>query len=94
MVERRKKQSKISKKTKRKYKMLTPEKIVARQPEWYCKLKLVSEVEAQCDDCGEDIEEWRYYNEEGQEVHITSHTNGHYYNDGSKSCEACHERNR
>ncbi len=63
------------------------------QPEWYRKLKIHYEVEAQCNDCGEDIEEAHYTNEAGQPVHITTVTNGYYYNDGSVACEACHEGN-
>lgn len=74
--------------------MLTPEEMIARQPEWYRKLKIVYEVAAQCDDCGEDIEEAHWYNEKNEPVHITSSLNGHYYNDGSVSCEACHDGNR
>lgn len=57
-------------------------------------LNIHYEVEANCDDCGTDIEECHYTNEKGQLVHVTTATNGHYYNDGSVSCEACHESSR
>ena len=52
------------------------------------------EVEAVCDDCGEDIEECYYTNEKNERVHMTTHTYGHYYLDGSVSCDACHEGSR
>lgn len=51
-------------------------------------------VEAKCDDCGEDIEEVRYYDKDNNPVHITTCTIGHYYLDGSVSCDACHDGNR
>lgn len=52
------------------------------------------EVEAVCEDCGDDIEECYYTNKANQRVHVTTHTNGHYYLDGSVSCDACHDANR
>jgi hypothetical protein len=57
-------------------------------------LNLRYEVEAQCDDCGEDIEECHYTNNKGENVHVTTATIGHYYTDGSVACEACHESSR
>ena len=58
------------------------------------KLKINYEVESSCDDCGEDIEECYFTNDKGQRVHVTTATIGHYYLDGSVSCEACHEGSR
>lgn len=58
------------------------------------KLKIHYEVEAICDDCGEEIEECHYTNENNELVHVTTHTLGHYYSDGSARCEACHEGSR
>jgi len=52
------------------------------------------EIEAQCDDCGDDIEECYYTNNKHEMVHVTTITNGHYYFDGSVSCESCHESSR
>lgn len=52
------------------------------------------EVEAVCDDCGEDIEECYYTNEKNERVHMTTHTYGHYYNDGSARCDGCHDGSR
>lgn len=52
------------------------------------------QVEATCDDCGEDIEECYFTNEKQEVVHVTTHTNGHYYSDGTVSCEGCHEGSR
>lgn len=50
------------------------------------KLKVNYEVNAQCDDCGEDIIE---------NMSLSSTvTNGYYYLDGSVACEACHEGSR
>lgn len=60
----------------------------------YWGLNLHYEVEAQCDDCGEDIEECRYTNAKGEPVHVTTSTNGHYYSDGSVACDACHDASR
>ena len=57
-------------------------------------LKPNYEVEAVCGDCGEDIEECYFTNEKGEVVHVTTHTQGHYYNDGSVRCEGCHEGSR
>lgn len=54
------------------------------------KLTLHYEVEATCGDCGEDIEECHYTNEKGQPVHVTTHTQGHYYSDGYVRCDGCH----
>lgn len=58
------------------------------------KLKINYAVEAICDDCGEEIEECYYTNENNDPVHVTTHTIGHYYLDGSVSCEACHDGSR
>ena len=58
------------------------------------KLKVHYEVEAICDDCGEEIEECYYTNESNQLVHVTTHTLGHYYVDGSTRCEGCHDGSR
>ena len=58
------------------------------------KLKPNYEVEASCDDCDEEIEECYFTNEANQRVHVTTVTNAHYYNDGSVSCESCHDGNR
>lgn len=52
------------------------------------------QVEAVCDDCGEDIEECYFTNDKGEVVYVTTHTQGHYYNDGSVRCEGCHDGNR
>lgn len=57
-------------------------------------LKVNYEVEATCDDCGEDIEECYYTNDNNERVHVTTATNGHYYLDGSVACEGCHEGSR
>ncbi len=57
-------------------------------------LILKYEVEAVCEDCGEDIEEAHYYNDKGQPVHVTSATYGHYYLDGTARCEGCHDGSR
>lgn len=58
------------------------------------KLKVNYRVEAKCGDCGEDIEEAYFTNEQGQEVHMTTQTNGFYYNDGTIRCEGCHDGSR
>jgi len=58
------------------------------------KLTVHYEVEASCDDCGEGIEERYYTNDKHEVVHVTTHTNGHYYNDGSVNCESCHDGSR
>ncbi len=58
------------------------------------KLKPNYQVEATCDDCGEDIEECYFTNSENKIVHVTTHTYGHYYSDGTTRCEACHEGGR
>ena len=55
------------------------------------KLKLNYQVEASCGDCGEDIEECYFTDDKNQIVHVTTHTLGHYYNDGTVRCEGCHE---
>ena len=57
-------------------------------------LKIHYEIEAICDDCGEEIEECYYTNNKNQRVHVTTATIGHYYLDGSTACEACHDGNR
>jgi hypothetical protein len=41
-----------------------------------------------------EIEECYFTNEKKEVVHVTTHTNGHYYSDGTVSCEGCHEGNR
>jgi hypothetical protein len=63
-------------------------------PQWYRDLKINYEKEAVCNDCGEDIEECHYKNKEGQSVHVTTSTIGHYYSDGTSRCESCHEASR
>lgn len=57
-------------------------------------LKPNYEVEASCDDCGEDIEECYFTNEKNERVHVTTVTQGYYYNDGSARCEGCHDASR
>lgn len=57
-------------------------------------LKINYEVEAICDDCGEEIEESYFTNKDNQIVHVTTTTNGHYYCDGTTRCEACHDGSR
>jgi hypothetical protein len=52
------------------------------------------QVEINCDDCGEDIEECYFTNSDNQVVHVTTHTNGHYYSDGTARCEGCHDGSR
>lgn len=52
------------------------------------------QVEAKCDDCGEDIEECYYTNNKHEVVHVTTVTNGYYYNDGTARCEGCHDGSR
>ena len=54
----------------------------------------VYEVEAICDDCGEEIEECHYRNDRGQTLHVTTVTNGHYYLCGHVSCGACADGGR
>jgi hypothetical protein len=56
-------------------------------------LTLSYHVETKCDDCGEDIEEPIWTNEKNQIVHISTGTQGYYYNDGTVRCEACHDGN-
>jgi len=51
------------------------------------------QVEASCDDYSKDIEECYYTNEKHEVVHVTTHTIGYYYSDGSTKCEACHDGN-
>ena len=58
------------------------------------KYKIHYYVERTCDDCGVDIEECYFTNEKGHVVHDGMDTYGHYYFDGSASCEACHEASR
>lgn len=57
-------------------------------------LNINYEVEAICDDCGEDIEECFYTNDKNERVSITTKTYGHYYLDGSVCCDGCHDGNR
>ena len=52
------------------------------------------DVEEICHACGEGIEEVYFTNEKGQIVHVSTSTNGHYYNDGRASCDGCHEGSR
>lgn len=54
-------------------------------------LKINYQVESSCDDCGEDIEECHYTNDKNESVHVTTHTNGHYYLDGTTRCDGCHD---
>lgn len=58
------------------------------------KLKINYEVIGKCDFCDEDIEECFYTNEKNEITHVTTATYGHYYLDGTKSCEGCHEGSR
>lgn len=58
------------------------------------KLKPNYQVEATCYDCGEDIEECYFTNDKNEVVHVTTVTNGYYYNDGTSKCEACHDGGR
>lgn len=52
---------------------------------------LIYTKEAECEDCGEDIEEPVWLNKEGKPVHITTITEGYYSNDGTVRCAACHD---
>jgi hypothetical protein len=58
------------------------------------KLNIHYEVESSCDDCGEDIEECYFTNDDNQIVHVTTNTIGHYYCDGTVRCESCHDASR
>lgn len=58
------------------------------------KLTVNYQIEAHCNDCGDDIEECYFTNENNERVHVTTATIGHYYSDGTVNCEACHDANR
>lgn len=57
-------------------------------------LKINYQVEDSCQDCGEDIEECYFTNDKNKIVHVTTHTQGYHYNDGTARCEGCHEGSR
>jgi hypothetical protein len=56
-------------------------------------LKANYQIEANCDDCGEGIEECYFTNDKNEIVHVTTATNGYYYSDGSIRCGSCHDGN-
>lgn len=57
------------------------------------KLTVHYAVDDYCNDCGEGIEEPYFTNDKNEIVHVSTVTAGYYYNDGSVSCEACHDGN-